>query len=49
MVVIGPYRALIININDLKSASDGCPCIGTREHRNEGETHSFIVTQIWND
>jgi hypothetical protein len=39
MVVIGPYRALIININDLKSATEGRPCIRTRENHNERETH----------
>jgi hypothetical protein len=39
MIVIGPYRALIININDLKSATEGFPCIRTREHHNERETH----------
>lgn len=39
MIVIGPDRALIININDLKSATEGCPCIRTREHHNERETH----------
>jgi hypothetical protein len=39
MVVIGPYRALTIDINDLKSAAEGCPCIGTGEHHNEGEPH----------
>jgi hypothetical protein len=39
MVVIGPYHALIVDINDLKSATERSPCIGTREHYNEGETH----------
>jgi hypothetical protein len=39
MVVKGPYRALIIDINDFKSATEGCPCIGTREHHNEREVH----------
>jgi hypothetical protein len=39
MVVIGPYRALIINVNDLKSATEGRPCIRTRENHNERETH----------
>ena len=39
MVVIGPYGALIVNINDLKSATEGNSCICTREHHNERETH----------
>lgn len=39
MIVIGPYRAFVININDLKSATEGRPCIHTRDDHNERETH----------
>lgn len=36
---MGPYRVLIVNITDFKSATEGYTYMCTREHYNEGNTH----------